>query len=81
MPLSGSLAKAWTDVKTPERTKNVPNKLSEKAKIASKTVQLRNTPRCSAAIKLCIKAVETNQGIKLAFSTGSQNHHPPQPSS
>ena len=28
-PLAGSVAKAWTDVSTPERTKKVPNKLNE----------------------------------------------------
>ena len=27
------------------------------------------------------KAVPASQGMKLAFSTGSQNHQPPQPSS
>ena len=31
IPLVGSAAKACTDVKTPERTKNVPSKESEKA--------------------------------------------------
>ena len=29
----------------------------------------------------CIKAVEINQGIRATFSTGSQNHQPPQPNS
>ena len=28
-----------------------------------------------------ISAVPASQGMKLAFSTGSQNHQPPQPSS
>ena len=28
-----------------------------------------------------IRAVAINHGIKDAFSTGSQNHHPPQPNS
>ena len=42
---------------------------TKKAKIANKSVQLRNTPRFSVAETLCIKAVPTNQGIKEAFST------------
>ena len=29
----------------------------------------------------CSRAVPASQGMKLAFSTGSQNHQPPQPSS
>src|SRR5574343_853218 len=48
-PRAGSLAKACTEVNTPERTKNVPSKLKEKAKIANSTVQVLNTPRFSVA--------------------------------
>ena len=80
-PRVGSLAKAWTEVNTPERTRKVPSKLKEKAKIANKTVQVLNTPRFSVAASECIKAVPTNHGMNEAFSTGSQNHQPPQPSS
>ena len=80
-PRPGSVAKACTDVKTPERTKNVPNKLNEKAKIASNTVHALNVPRFSVTASECISAVPTNQGKNDAFSTGSQNHQPPQPSS
>ena len=46
-PLDGSLAKACTDVNNPDRVMNVPNRLPEKARIASSTVQLLNTPRFS----------------------------------
>ncbi len=81
IPLSGSVANACTEVKTPERTKNVPSKLSENVKIANKTVQLLKPPRFSVTASECISAVPANQGIKEAFSTGSQNHQPPQPSS
>ena len=35
----------------------------------------------SATIEECNKAVAANHGIKEAFSTGSQNHQPPQPNS
>ena len=81
IPRLGSVAKAWTEVSTPERTKNVPSKESEKAVIANKTVQLLKPPRFSVTAKECNSAVPTNQGIKEAFSTGSQNHQPPQPNS
>ena len=80
-PRSGSFANAWTDVNTPDRTKNVPSSDNEKAAIASNNVQLRNSPRFSVTASECIKAVATNHGINDAFSTGSQNHQPPQPSS
>jgi hypothetical protein len=46
-PLDGSLAKACTDVKTPERTRNVPKTLKLKAIIASKTVHPRKALRRS----------------------------------
>ena len=77
----GSVAKAWTDVKTPDLTKKVPNKLNENPPIARSTVHCLNAPLFSLTLKEWISAVATSQGIKDAFSTGSQNHHPPQPSS
>ncbi len=80
-PRSGSLAKAWTEVSTPERTMNVPIRLSEKARIASRMVQVFSALRFSTTIAECNSAAATSQGMKLAFSTGSQNHQPPQPSS
>ena len=48
-PRAGSVAKACTLVKTPDRTRKVPSKLREKAKIARSTVQLLNKPRFSVA--------------------------------
>src|SRR5699024_5431103 len=81
VPRAGSLANACTEVSTPERTKNVPSKLNEKVKMANSTVQARNRLRFSVTAKECSKAVPESQGIKEAFSTGSQNHQPPQPSS
>ena len=80
-PRAGSVAKACTEVNTPERTKKVPSKDKEKAAIANNTVQALKLPRFSVTIKEWINAVATNQGISEAFSTGSQNHQPPQPSS
>ena len=38
-PRSGSLAKAWTDVRTPERTMKVPINEKPKARMASRMVQ------------------------------------------
>ena len=40
-----------------------------------------SSPLFSETIKECSKAVIASQGIKDAFSTGSQNHQPPQPNS
>jgi hypothetical protein len=54
---------------------------SENAVIASSTVQALKAPRFSATASEWISAVPTSQGMKEAFSTGSQNHQPPQPSS
>ena len=80
-PRFGSVAKECTDTSTPERTRKVPIRLSEKAKIASSSVQLLNMPRFSVTASECISAVPTSHGMNEAFSTGSQNHQPPQPSS
>src|SRR6186713_2232131 len=80
-PRFGSVANACTEVSTPERTRNVPNKLNENAAIASNTVQLLNPPRFSVTASEWINAVPTSHGMNEAFSTGSQNHQPPQPSS
>ena len=43
-PLSGSKAKAWTDVKIPDLTKKVPSKLVAKAKIERSKDHLPKTP-------------------------------------
>ncbi len=80
-PRAGSVAKACTETSTPERTRKVPSRLREKPKMASSTVQARNPPRCSVTAWEWINAVASNQGMNEAFSTGSQNHQPPQPSS
>ena len=80
-PRSGSVAKACTDTIIPERTIKVPNKLNENAAIANNTVHDLNTPRFSVTLNECSNAVATSHGINDAFSTGSQNHQPPQPSS
>ncbi len=80
-PRSGSVAKACTDVRMPDRTRKVPRRLIEKVRIASRMVQLFRASRFSTTIEEWSSAVPNSQGMKLAFSTGSQNHQPPQPSS
>ena len=80
-PRAGSVAKACTEVSTPERTRKVPSSDSEKARIASRMVQLFSVSRFSTTIAECSSAVAASQGMNEAFSTGSQNHQPPQPSS
>ena len=80
MPRAGSTAKAWTLVNTPERTRKVPIRLSVKARIASSSVHEISAPRRSRTDTLWSSAVPTSHGISDAFSTGSQNHQPPQPS-
>ena len=80
-PRCGSTAKAWTLVRMPERTRKVPTIDIEKATTASMIVQARRPSRVASTVTLWSKAVAASQGISEAFSTGSQNHQPPQPSS
>src|ERR1043165_686203 len=80
-PRVGSLANACTEVSTPERTRKVPSSDSENARIASNAVQFLKVSRFSVTDSEWISAVPTSQGMNEAFSTASQNHHPPQPSS
>ena len=65
----------------PERTRKVPISDSEKARMASRIVQPARLPRFSVTMAECSNAVPISHGMKLAFSTGSQNHQPPQPNS
>ncbi len=80
-PRAGSAAKVWTEVSTPERTRKVPSRLSEKAMIANRMVQLFSPLRFSVTIAECNSAVPASHGMNEAFSTGSQNQKPPHPSS
>src|SRR6185295_9881523 len=80
-PRRGSVANACTDESTPERTRKVPSSDSEKARIASSTVQFLKLLRFSVTASEWMSAVATSHGMNEAFSTGSQNHQPPQPSS
>ena len=80
-PRDGSVANVCTEVSTPERTRKVPRRESEKVRIASRMVQTLSALRFSITTAECSSAVPAIQGISEAFSTGSQNHQPPQPSS
>ena len=66
---------------TPERTRNVPSSDSEKVRIARSSVQIFSAERFSMTIAEWSSAVPASHGMKEAFSTGSQNQKPPQPSS
>ena len=79
-PRVGSTAKEWTEVRTPERTRKVPIRLMPKVRIASSTVQRCRVSRFSTTAAECSSAVPSSHGMKEAFSTGSQYHQPPQPS-
>ncbi len=80
-PRPGSAANECTLVSTPERTRNAPSSDSENAAIASSRVQPAKLPRFSVTACEWISAAPASHGMKLAFSTGSQNHQPPEPSS
>ena len=80
-PRVGSVANVCTEVSTPERTRKVPSSESEKVRIASRMVQTFSALRFSITTAECSSAVPAIHGISEAFSTGSQNHQPPQPSS
>ncbi len=50
-PRVGSVAKACTETRIPDLTRNVPSKLNENAAIASNNVQLLNRPRFSVTAR------------------------------
>jgi len=67
------------EVSTPERTRKVPTSDSENAEIASSTVQFLNAPALLGHGQRMQQRGATSHGMNEAFSTGSQNHQPPQP--
>ena len=67
-----SSPKAWIDWRTPERTRNVPNRHIEKVATISAEFQTFSMPRFSCTMIECRKAVPSKNGISAAFSTGSQ---------
>ena len=65
-------AKACTELTTPLRVRNVPKIESMKVEKISHMFQVFSMPRFSCIITECRNAVPVNQGIREAFSTGSQ---------
>jgi hypothetical protein len=65
----------------PDRTRKVPIIDIANATSASISVQARSPSRVASTVTEWSKAVAASHGISDAFSTGSQNHQPPQPSS
>src|SRR3546814_5140474 len=74
-PRSGSVAKACTEVSTPERTMKVPMSDSEKVRMASRMVHTFSALRFSTTIAECSRAVPSSQGMKETFSTGRSEEH------
>src|SRR6516164_218924 len=72
-------AKACTELMIPLRVRNVPRMASQKVKNTSHMFQVFSMPRFSCIITECRKAVPVSQGMREAFSTGSQPQYPPQP--
>ena len=64
--------KAWTEAMIPERVRKVPNRHRLKVRMTSTMFQTFSIPRRSCTMIECRKAVATSQGMKAAFSTGSQ---------
>jgi hypothetical protein len=58
----------------------VPISDSENVRIASRIVHTFSASRFSMTTAECNSAVPASHGISEAFSTGSQNQNPPQPS-
>ena len=71
--------KECTDGTGPPRFINIPYKARAKATFIRTIFHIRNIPRRFCTITEWTKAVRASQGIKAAFSTGSQNQNPPQP--
>ena len=64
--------KAWTELRTPERVRNVPRIVRQKVAMISDRFQTRSIPRRSCTTTECRNAVAVSQGMNEAFSTGSQ---------
>src|SRR3546814_2856722 len=75
-PRSGSVAKACTEVSTPERTMKVPMSDREKVRMASRMVHTFSALRFSTTMAGWSSAVPSSQGRKETFSTATQNQQP-----
>ena len=70
MPTS-DWTKAWIELTTPLRVRNVPSSDSENAIDTSTMFQTFSIPFFSCTITECRNAVAASHGISAAFSTGS----------
>jgi hypothetical protein len=69
-----------TDEITPLRVMKVPRIDSRNVMMMSDMFQTRSIFLRSSIMTECRKAVAVSQGMREAFSTGSQAQYPPQPS-
>src|SRR5947209_356829 len=76
---TGDCANACTEATSPVRVKVVPRILNRNVAETSTMFQTFIMPFFSCIITECRNAVAVIQGIKEAFSTGSQPQYPPQP--
>ena len=81
IPLDGSFAKVWTELRIPDLTRNVPVTLNIKVTILNIIDQFFKRSLFSKVEIQCNRAVKLSHGIKEIFSTGSQNQKPPHPNS
>src|SRR5258708_7178389 len=75
-PRAGSVANACTEVRTPERTRNVPSREREKARTGGDTAPLWEAPRFSGARREWVGARPKNPGKKGGFRARTQNPPP-----
>ena len=62
----------WIELTTPERVRNVPKSERQNASATRTTFQTFSIPRFSWIITEWRNAVAARNGIRAAFSTGSQ---------
>ena len=65
--------KECTEGTEPPRFMNIPYSARAKATLTRAMFHIRNIPRRFCTMIECMKAVSASQGMKAAFSTGSQN--------
>ncbi len=70
----------WTELRTPDRVRNVPRIVRQNVAITSERFQTRSIPRRSCTITEWMNAVAVSHGSSDAFSTGSHAQYPPHPS-
>ncbi len=64
--------KEWTELIVPDRVRNVPKIVSEKAEITKTKFHAWRVPLRCCTMAECRNAVATSHGMSDAFSTGSQ---------